>query len=249
MVFELVEEQGAVAPGKKVLIDVGPAPGAVGLVSASVLIESKKGERVLKVFSPHFPQVSLIDNEGVSSLPVVELHQLADGTNVVILTRNFVVDSTEAGEAVARSVIERIGLNEVELFLVITSGRFSGTGDVYAASNDQQLLRRAVDSGAKVLSSVENLPVDRLTASLMRKAMTSKVRTLLVLADTEGFLPDFRSAKRVLQFLSALLQMEIDTRKLDEEIARQQAFLRQMEEAFGELGEGERREGRPSYIG
>jgi len=249
LVFELIEEQGAVAPGKKVLIDVGPAPGAVGLVSASVLIESKKGERVLRVFSPHFPQVSLIDNEGVSSLPVVELHQLTDGTNVVILTRNFVVDSTEAGEAVARSVIERIGLNELELFLVITSGRFSGTGDVYAASNDQQLLRRAVNAGAKVLSSVENLPVDRLTSSLMRKAMTSKVRTLLVLADTEGFLPDFRSAKRVLQFLSALLQIEIDTRKLDEEIARQQAFLRQMEEAFSELGEGERREGRPTYIG
>ncbi len=249
MVFELVEEQGAIAPGKKVLIDVGPAPGAVGLVSASALIESKKGVRVLRVFSPHFPQISLIDNEGVSSLPVVELHQLTDGTNVVILMRNFVVESTEAGEAVARSVIERIGLNEVELYLVITSGRFSGTGDVYAASNDQQLLRRAVNSGAKVLSSVENLPVDRLTSSLMRKAMTSKVRTLLILADTEGFLPDFRSAKRVLQFLSALLQIEIDTKKLDEEIAKQQAFLRQMEEAFSELGEGERREGSPSYIG
>jgi predicted ATP-grasp superfamily ATP-dependent carboligase len=249
LVFELVEEQGPVAPGKKVLIDVGPAPGAVGLVSASVLIESRKGGRVLRVFSPHFPQVSLIDNEGVSSLPVVELHQVTDGTNIVVLTRNFVVESTEAGEAVARSVIERIALHEVDLFLVITSGRFSGTGDVYAASNDQQLLRKAVDSGAKVLSSVENLPVDRLTSSLMRKAMTSKVKTLLLLADTEGFLPDFRSAKRVLQFLSALLQLEIDTKKLDEEIARQQTFLKQMEEAFSELGEGERREGGPTYIG
>ncbi len=249
MVFELTEEQGPVAPGRKVLIDVGPAPGAVGLVSASVLIESKRGERVLRVFSPHFPQVSMIDSEGVSSLPVVELHQLTDDTNIIVLTRNFVVETTEAGEAVARSVVERIGFQDVELFLVITSGRLSGTGDVYAASNDQQLLRRAVDSGAKVLSSVENLPVDRLTSSLMRKAVTSKVRTLLLLADTEGFLPDFGSAKRVLQVLSALLQIEIETKKLDEEIAKQQAFLRQMEEAFSELGEGERREGRPTYIG
>jgi predicted ATP-grasp superfamily ATP-dependent carboligase len=50
--------------------------------------------------------------------------------------------------------------------------------------------------------------------------MTSGVKTLLVLADTEGLLPDFRSAKKVTQFLSALLQIEIDTKKLDEEIAR-----------------------------
>ena len=249
MVFELIEERGSIVQGRKVLIDVGPAPGAVGLVTASVLIESRRGERVLRVFSPHFPQVSLIDNEGVSSLPVVELHQVTDGTNVVVLTRNFVVESTEAGEAVARSVIERIGLHEIDVLIVITSGRFSGTGDVYAASNDHQLLRKAVNIGAKVLSSVENLPVDRLTSSLMRKAMTSGVKTLLVLADTEGLLPDFRSAKKVAQFLSALLQIEIDTKKLDEEIARQQAFLKQMEEAFSELGEEERREGRPTYIG
>ncbi len=249
MVFELIEERGALAPGRKVLIDVGPAPGAVGLVSASVLVESLKGERVLRVFSPHFPQVSLIDSEGVSSFPVVEVHQVTDGANLVLLTRNFVVESTEAGEAVAKSVIERIGLHEIELFIVITSGRFSGTGDLYVASSDRQLLRRAVELGAKVLSSVDNLPVDRLTSSLMRRAMTSKVRTLLLLADTEGILPDFRSAKKVLQFLSSLFQIEIDTKKLDEEIAKQQAFLRQMEEAFSELGEGERREGGPTYIG
>ncbi len=120
MVFELIEEQGPIVQGRKVLIDVGPAPGAVGLVTASVLIESRRGERVLRVFSPHFPQVSLIDNEGVSSLPVVELHQVTDGINVVVLTRNFVVESTEAGEAVARSVIERIGLHEIDMLIVVT---------------------------------------------------------------------------------------------------------------------------------
>lgn len=249
MVFELIEEQGSIAPGRKVLIDVGPAPGAVGLVSASVLIESRRGEKVLKVFSPHFPQVSLIDSEGVSSLPVVELHQLTDGLNAIVLTRNFLVESTEAGEAVARSVIERVGIENVELLLVVTSGRLTGTGDVYAASNDPALLRRAVESGAKVLSSVEALPVDRLTSSLMRRAMTGGVRTLLLLADTEGILPDFRSAKRLLQVISSLLQIQVDTSKLDEEIAKQQAFLRQMEEAFSELGEAERRERGPTYIG
>lgn len=249
MVFELIEELGSVAPGRKVLIDVGPAPGAVGLVSASVLLESRKGERVLRVFSPHFPQVSLIDSEGVSSLPVVEMHQLTDGINAVVLTRNFLVESTEAGEEVARSVIERIGIEDVELLLVVTSGRLAGTGDVYAASNDPAALRRAVESGAKVLSSVEALPVDRLTSALMRRAMSGGVRTLLLLADTEGILPDFRSAKRLLQVISSLLQIQVDTSKLDEEIARQQAFLRQMEEAFSELGETERRERGPTYIG
>ncbi|MDJ0275120.1 MAG: PAC2 family protein [Nitrososphaerota archaeon] len=249
MVFELIEEHGSIARGRKVLIDVGPSPGAVGLVSATVLLESRKGEKVLRVFSPHFPQVSLIDSEGVSSLPVVELHQLSDGLNAIVLTRNFIVESTEAGESVARSVIERIGLDDVELLMVVTSGRLTGTGDVYAASNDPAVLRRAIESGAKVLSSVEALPVDRLTSSLMRRAMTKGIKTLLLLADTEGILPDFRSAKRLLQVMSSLLQIQIDTSKLDEEIARQQAFLKQMEEAFTETGETERREGGPTYIG
>lgn len=248
--MDLVEEHAEFVRGKKVLLDLSPGPGAVGMILANVLLEQKGVRRVKSLFSPHFPQVCLIDSEGVSSLPKVEVYQYVDSVNAVVLVRNFVVDSTEAGESVSERLVRDLGIIPEDLLIVVSSGRFTGTGDLYVASTDQELLRRAVALGAKMAPSMDALPMDRLSSALLRRCVISGARAMFVVADTEAFMPDFRATKRLAQLISTLLGIQIDTTRLDEEVAKQQRFIQQMERAVrGMLEHGEEEERRPSYIG
>ncbi|MCS7094641.1 MAG: PAC2 family protein [Thaumarchaeota archaeon] len=248
--MELVEDYGEVVKGKKVLLDLSPGPGAVGMILANLLLELKEVKRVKSVFSPHFPQVCLIDNEGLSSLPKVEVYQREDSVNAIVVVRNFVVDSTEAGESVSERLVKELRVTQDDLLIVITSGRLTGAGDIFVASTDQELLRSAVAVGAKMAPHMDALPVDRLSSALLRRCVVGGAKAMFVVVDTEALMPDFKAAKKLVQLLSSLLGIQITTTRLDEEAAKQQRFLQQMERTMrGMLEPGEEEERKPSYIG
>lgn len=247
--MELVEEYGEVLSGRKVIIDLSPGPGAVGVILANVLLELKGIKKVRSVFSPHFPQVCLIDSEGLSSLPKVDVYQHANSVNTVVVVRNFVIDSTEAGESVSERLVRDLEVTHEDLLIVVGSGRLSGTGDVYVASTDQALLRRAVELGAKMAPAMDALPVDKLSSALLRRCIVAGAKAMFVAVDTEAFMPDFKATKKLVRLLSPLLDIQIDSTKLDEEAAKQQKFIQQMERAVRGMLEPGEEEKRPSYIG
>jgi proteasome assembly chaperone (PAC2) family protein len=57
-----------------VFIEGTPTAGAAGMLAVNYLRAAYDAKQVGEVVSPHFPQISLIDEEGIASLPKMELY-------------------------------------------------------------------------------------------------------------------------------------------------------------------------------
>jgi len=234
-----------------VVIDAGGGPGVVALIVSSILQESLDTVKTAEILSPHFPQVTLINGEGVASPPKVEVFlarpKTSQKTALIIITRNFIVEATEVGEEVSELLMKYLSRLRVNSSVIITSGRVTASGDLYVSSTDLDRVRRLLKLGAKVAANTDTLPVDRLTSSLMLRLHLRSIPMDILISDTLGLAPDLASAKRVLTVLSEYFGIQIDTSRLDEEIEKQRRFLEEASKLF----EGLEREGgeKPSYIG
>ncbi|MCS7143234.1 MAG: PAC2 family protein [Aigarchaeota archaeon] len=249
MQTELVELKRFKPSDELTVIEVAPSVGVIGLLLANILVESLESEKVAEVYSPYFPQVSVVNNEGVSSLPKIEIYALhpKKGKDIVLISRNFPIEGTTEGAEVSSLIFNYLhGLGQGEL-VTITSGRVTGTGDVFAASNSIEQSRQLVKFGAKIAPSIDNLPLDKLSSSLMLNYMISSRPVYLIISDTTSYVPDLMLVKKTLSVLTNFLKIEVDTTKLDQEIKHQQELLEEFTKSMSEPGRGTGLP--PSYIG
>jgi predicted ATP-grasp superfamily ATP-dependent carboligase len=235
-----------------IIIDVSPSPGVVGLIISNLLTDSLASEKIGEIYSPHFPQVTLINNDGVASLPKVEIYEIKptdkNNTSIILITRNFLIESSEAGEEVSELIFELLGEKKISEVVLLSSARISGTGDVFASSTVLDITREFLQLGAKTTPNIEALPIDKLASSLLFSLCMKGVPVSLLISDTISYMPDLSAAKKLINILSKYLGISIDVSKLDQEIEKQRIIFEEIERALRE--EFRERGGRPpSYIG
>ncbi|MEM3040968.1 MAG: PAC2 family protein [Nitrososphaerota archaeon] len=237
---------------KYIVIDISPSPGVVGLIISNLLTDSFVSEKIAEIYSPYFPQVTLINNDGVASLPKIEIYEIKstnkDHASIVLVTRNFLVDSNEAGEEVSKLICELLGDNAISEAILLSSARITGTGDVFVSTTTLELTRAFLQLGAKPAPNTDALPIDRLASSLLFKLYIKGAPVSLLISDTISYMPDLSAAKKLVSILSKHLGMSIDVSRLDKEIEKQKVIFEEIERALRE--EFKERGGRPpSYIG
>jgi len=235
------------------LIEASPTPGAAGVIACSYLVEMLGGEPILEIVSPHFPQVSIINEKGIASRPKVELHLVrAGGLKLLIMTRTFPVESNEGSHEIARAIYDYLSTKNISEYLVLASGRVTGDRSVLVTSTDLANARLLIAAGAKTSPSLDSLPVDRLTGFLMTFFARAGKKISLLISDTSSYLPDHLAARKLLEVLTKAVNIELDFTKLDIEIERQRRLLQEAEQlgfGAGREGRDERSQREPFYIG
>jgi len=236
-----------------VFIEGAPTAGAGGILAVNYLRDAYDAKQVGEVVSPYFPQVSLIDEGGIASLPKMELYLAKyKGVKMLLLSRAFPIESNEGSYEVAKKLYEFLSDKGVEEYIVLASGRISGNGSVFVSTTNLDDSKRLLDAGAKRSPSLENLPVDRTTAFLMLFFARDHKRVTLLVSDTISYMPDHVAAKRLLEVVSRYLGIELDFTILDKEIERQNRLMQEIEQ-LGLMGKQLTGEERPSkepfYIG
>ncbi len=232
------------------VIDAAPSAGIAPSIAMSYLIERLKPTKIAEVKSQYFPHVSLVTN-GVASHPKIELYMHEDkNVKLVLISRNFTIDDSEASYLIAdmlyRFLSEKSALN----YYLLTGARLTGTRGVYVASADLNDSKLFLESGAKPLRSLEEIPADKLSSYLMHLYLRRTGRVWLLVAEVMPYFPDPAAAKDLLEVLSKALKFEINLEKLDEEIKKQRElvneFRRDYEKMLQEKIRGDRE---PLYIG
>ncbi|MEM0444825.1 MAG: PAC2 family protein [Nitrososphaerota archaeon] len=236
-----------------IVVDAGGGPGVIALIVSNVLQESLDSLKIAEIYSPHFPQVTLINNDGVAMPPKIDIYvaKPRSGQNraLILITRNFIVDSVEVGEEISELVQEYLSSFKIKDSLFLSSGRINASGEVYASSTDIERVRKLVRLGAKSGTNIDTLPIDRLASSLMLRFHLHNIPMDLLISDTVGFAPDLTSARKVLSIMSGYLNIPIDTSKLDAEIQRQRQLIEEAGKFFETMEKGGGEGGYPSYIG
>ncbi|GBC68814.1 hypothetical protein HRbin01_00499 [archaeon HR01] len=236
-----------------VFVEASPTPGAAGIIALNYLVETLNGSPVLEIISPHFPQVSIIDEKGIASRPKVEVYLVqAGGRRLLFMSRTFPVESNEGSHEIARTLFRYLSSRNVGEYVVLASGRVTGDRSVLYSSNSSEGSKTLMAAGAKPSPSLDSLPVDRLTGFLMNFFARAGGKVSLLISDTSSYMPDHIAARRLLEVFSKTYGIEVDFGKLDAEIEKQRQLMREAEQmGLGTGGEArnERYQREPFYIG
>lgn len=233
------------------LIESSPSPGAAGFIALTHLIEFLKPVKIGEVRSPHFPQVSIVSEEGLASQPKIELYFYEKDVKLLIMPRNFPIESSEGSYLVAKKLYEFFKTKGVKAYYLLSSSRILGESNVYAASTSIDNTRRLIEAGAKPSPNLDTLPIDRFGAYMLSFFTRNGDLAFILISEVYSYLPDPAAAKRLLEVLSKALKLKIDMEKLDVEIQKQKKLIEEFHKGFGEmLPEKEEQPSRePYYIG
>lgn len=236
-----------------IFIEGSPTAGAAGILAVNYLREVFDAALVGEILSPHFPQVSIINDEGIASRPKLELYLVkVKGLKMLLLSRAFPVEGNEGSYEVASKIYQFLSGNKINEYIVLASGRITGEGSVFVSTTNLDQSKNLLDAGAKRSPSLETLPVDRTSGFLMLFFARDKKKVSMLFSDTSSYMPDHLAAKKLLEVVSRYLGVEIDFTAIDREIERQSRVSQEIEQ-LGYTGApvvGEQRPSKePFYIG
>lgn len=213
--------------------------GQVGFLAVRQLIKALKARKIAEVYSPDFlypgssiPGVIHTKN-GTVELEKDEIYY-DEKNELFFLTGLYQGIRPEGYFGFASAVLdfcETFGIKEIYTLAGYGTGKHQDKPDVYGVIADEGLKSELRSSGIKLAKAPEgSLGVTGLAGLLVVLGMKDGRKTLCLMGETHGNYPDPKAAKAVLIKLCDLLDIEIDTQQLDEQIVA-------MEREFQEIGE------------
>jgi hypothetical protein len=205
----------------------------VGRIAVRFLARSLGAERWAFLYSPHFPYYVVVNKKGDARLLRGEFrfwrNSKGEG-DVVFLTGDSQAQTIEGQYEVADAILEFCRTHGVKTIISLGGFRVEteNTPKVMAAATNQELLDKAVATGAEV--SKAGNPIVGTAGLLLGMAHFKQVEALCLLSETRGYLPDPRSAKSMLAILVKLLGVDVDLASLDKEIAKAEQIVDRMKQ-------------------
>ncbi|MEN2974125.1 MAG: PAC2 family protein [Candidatus Caldarchaeales archaeon] len=233
------------------LIESSPSPGAAGFIALMHLIDLLKPVKIGEVRSPHFPQISIVDENGVATLPKIELYFFNGEVKLLFMVRNFPIESSEGCYHVSRKLYDFFKSRGVKAYYALASSRILGEPIVYVASTSIAHAKNLLDAGAKLSPNLDTLPIDKFTAQMLSFFTRSDENAFLLISEVYSYLPDPAAAKRLLEVLSRALKFNVDMEKLDREIEKQRKMIEEFQRGFSRIipEKEEEPSKEPFYIG
>ncbi len=250
VVERVISEVNATNP---VLVCGLPGSGYVGKLAADHLVGLFDAKEVAEYTCDSFPpQVNVKDDGTVEPIKGHVFFALVGKEKSVLVFTADAQPTTSEGEyelsdAVVRYA-KRNGVKEVYTLAAYITGSFSAEPKVYGAATSQRLLDAVSSNGATLMKGGG---ISGMNGLMIGVAALRGLEGACLLGETSGYLVDAAASKSVLEVLSKLVDIPIDTEKLKEKAEETQKVINQlqgMSEEAREAATQPRRETRPGYI-
>jgi len=247
-VMEVPESEGAV------LVCGLPGSGYVGKLAADHLVSSFRSKRVAEYSSPLFPPQVSVKEDGTVDPPRGDLYFVAGkkGRSFFVFTADAQPTTPEGEYELSDAVVrfaKKCGVKRIYTLAAYITGSFSNSPKVYGSGTSQAMLDLLTENGATLM---KDGGISGMNGLLIGMAALKGLEGACLLGETSGYVVDAGASKAVLELLSKVIGLPIDTSKLKEKaeetqkvISQLQAMAEQSREAAPQTG----REQRPGYIG
>ena len=236
-----------------VLICGLPGSGYVGKLAADHLVSSMRLKKVAEYSSPTFPPQVSVKEDGTAEPPKAELYfGHTKGRGVFVFTADAQPTTSEGEYELSDVVVKfvkKCGVKEVYTLAAYITGSFSDTPKVYGAGTSKDMAHSLAEKGANLM---KDGGISGMNGLLTGIAALRGLEVACLLGETSGYVVDAGASKAVLELLSKVVGLPVDTSKLKEKaeetqkvISQLQAMAEQSREASPQSG----REQRPAYIG
>jgi len=219
--FKVVEREKVELKDPVIIVGL-PNIGLIGTQVVEYLISQLKPVKMLEMYSEHLllPNNAtgiLVQKDGTLNLPRITVYGYKGEKEDIILVLFDFQPSPLGVYRVMEDLLDCLSKYNPK-FLIALSGYANPdkAGEIYAMSNNPELLKRAVEQKAKGEKIVEEIIGG--AGVLISVAILRGMDVLSLTAVTENVFKDFVAAREMLEVISGLLELEIDYSDIEREI-------------------------------
>ncbi|MFV9629584.1 MAG: proteasome assembly chaperone family protein [Methanosarcinales archaeon] len=204
-----------------ILIEGLPGVGHVGKLVAEHIVEELNAEKIVEIYSPHFPPQVLINDDFIAELVKNEVYAYKSDNKIDIL---IVVGDhqsvTNEGHYEISGIILDIA-QEYDVKRIYTLGGY-GTGQlvengtVLGAVNNTDMIEEMKKYGIEFRDNEPAGGIVGVSGLILGMSRFRDIDAACLMGITSGYLVDPKSAQAVLDVLCEILDLEIDTQALED---------------------------------
>ncbi|MEA3293388.1 MAG: proteasome assembly chaperone family protein [Euryarchaeota archaeon] len=204
-----------------ILIEGLPGVGHVGKLVAEHIVEELNAEKIVEIYSPHFPPQVLINDDFIAELVKNEVYAYKSDNKIDIL---IVVGDhqsvTNEGHYEISGIILDIA-QEYDVKRIYTLGGY-GTGQlvengtVLGAVNNIDMIEEMKKYGIEFRDNEPAGGIVGVSGLILGMSKFRDIDAACLMGITSGYLVDPKSAQAVLDVLCEILNLEIDTQALED---------------------------------
>ncbi len=216
-----------------------PGIGHVGRIAAGYLVEELKAKKFAELLSSHFMHYVLLhQSSAVHMLKNEFYYWKAKGKkqrDLVILIGDSQSIDPEGHYEIANEVLEfvkKLGVKDMITLAGFGVGELKEKPKVIGAVSDPEVIKKYkkfdidFDAGSKIGTIVG------ASGLLLGLGEYYDIKGMCLLGETTGYsiLPDPKSAERVLKVLTSVLNVKVDTGKLQSKVKEMEEFIKKVED-------------------
>jgi uncharacterized protein (TIGR00162 family) len=255
MSAEVVERVIRVPKGVNPVLVCGlPGSGYVGKLAADHLVATFKLKKVADYRCASFPPQVNVKEDGTAAAPMGELYfgQARKGRSLLVFTADAQPTTSEGEYKLSDAVVKfakRCGVGRVYTLAAYITGSFSKAPKVFGAGTSKEMVGLLEGKG---VSLMKDGGISGMNGLLIGVAALRGMEGACLLGETSGYVVDAAASKAVLELLASVVDVPVDTSKLEEKAKETQKVIGQLQamaEQAREAAPQPTREQRPGYIG
>lgn len=220
---------------KKPALIVGlPGVGLVGKLVAEHLVDELKAEKIMEVYSPHFPPQVLV-NKDCTVRPVSNIicYGKADGNDILILVGDH-QSTTSQGHyelcSLYLDIAEEFGVSRIYTLGGYPTGKLTSEETVLGVANDLNLIEEIKQYGVEFRESEPSGGIVGASGLLVAFSKMRGIDAACLMGMTPGYLMDPKSAQSLLKVLCKIFGIEVNTDSLKKKAEEMETILEKLKE-------------------
>lgn len=221
-----------------ILVEGLPGVGHVGKLVAEHLVEELGAEKIMEIYSPHFPPQVLVEQDGTTRLVRNELYAYkSKGKHDLLLLVGDHQSGTNEGHyelcGAFLDIAEEFKVSRIYALGGYGVGQLVETETVLGAANSIKLVRELEKYGVEFRANEPPGGIVGASGLLLGLSELRGIEAACLMGVTSGYLVDPKSAQAVLKVLCKILDIEVDMQALEERASEMEkivAKLREMEQ-------------------
>jgi uncharacterized protein (TIGR00162 family) len=235
----LVRRIKDVALKDPILVEGLPGVGHVGKLVADHMVEELKAEKIIEVYSPHFPPQVMVREDGTIKQVRNEVYAYKGHENepdLLLLIGDY-QSATNEGHyeltGIFLDIAESFGAKRIYALGGYGTGQFVDKPTVLGATNRIELVGEMKQYGVVFHENEPGGGIIGVSGLLLGLGGLRGIEGICLMGVTSGYLVDPKAAQEVLKVLSKLLKIDVKMQALEER-------AKEMEKIIGKLQEMEK---------
>jgi hypothetical protein len=222
-----------------ILIEGLPGVGHVGKLVAEHLVEELKAEKIIEIYSPHFPPQVMVQEDGTIKQVRNEVYAFSghDGQPDLLLVVGDYQSATNEGHyeltGIFLDIAQEFGVKRIYALGGYGTGQFVDKPTVLGAANNAALVEEMKQYDVVFHENEPGGGIIGVSGLLLGLGELRGIDAVCLMGVTSGYLVDPKSAQEVLRVLCKALNIEVDMQALQER-------AKEMEKIVGKLQEMEK---------